>query len=45
MNELQRRAIAAPAARAHQVNPGSTEHFKPLPFSPYGAVVGLTVNR
>jgi hypothetical protein len=45
MNELQRSAITHPAARAHQVNPGSAEHFKALPRSPYGATVGLTVNR
>lgn len=45
MNELQLRAIAQPAARAHQVNPGGGEHFRTLPRSPYGAVVGLTVNR
>jgi len=45
VNELQRQAIAHPAARAHQVNPGSPEHFKAVRLSPYGATVGLTVNR
>lgn len=45
MNDLQRAAIAHPAARAHQVNAGSTEHFKQVARSPYGATVGLTVNR
>lgn len=45
MNELQQRAIAQPAARAHQVSSSGGEHFRALPRSPYGAVVGLTVNR
>jgi hypothetical protein len=46
MNELQRRAITAPAARAYQVNPSNpSEHFKSVARSPYGATVGLTVNR
>lgn len=45
MNELQLRAIAHPAARAHQIGAGSTEHFRQIARSPFGATVGLTVNR
>ena len=48
MNELQQRAIAMPAARAHQVKPGSWDHFERLPPRPgdrWITTIGLTVNR
>jgi hypothetical protein len=46
--ELQRRALAMPAARAYQVEPGSWNHFERLPPRPgdrYTTTIGLTVNR
>jgi hypothetical protein len=47
-SELQRRALAMPAARAHHVRPGSWDHFERIPLRPgdrYLTTVGLTVNR
>jgi hypothetical protein len=43
--ELQRRALALPAARAMHVRPGSWDHFEQVRGGQYGALVGLTVNR
>jgi hypothetical protein len=45
LTELQRRALANPAARAADVKPGSWDHFERVPASQYHATVGLTANR
>jgi hypothetical protein len=43
--ELQRRAMAMPAARAAQVKPGTWDHFERVVGDSDNATIGLTVNR